>query len=85
MKRKEKNDAGNFRADRVGSYFKTEWKVLAAVTVSGLIYNFGLLTGPWFEGLMTGCLVDILGGKKGFYDMLMLVLLYVAATGIVQA
>ena len=46
-----------------------EWKVLLAVTVSGLIYNLGLLAGPWFEGKMAGCLVDILGGRAGFPDM----------------
>ena len=37
-----------FEADHVISYFKMEWKVLLAVTVSGLIYNLGLLAGPWF-------------------------------------
>ena len=52
----------NFQPDRVLSYFQKEWKVLLAVTVSGLIYNIGLLAGPWFEGKMTGCLVDILKG-----------------------
>lgn len=40
--------------------FQIEWRVLLAVTISGLIYNLGLLAGPWFEGKMTGCLVDIL-------------------------
>ena len=42
---------------------KTQWPVLLAVTFSGLIYNLGLLAGPWFEERMTGCLVDILGGE----------------------
>ena len=37
-----------FAADRILSYFKEEWKVLLIITVSGLIYNFGLLFGPWF-------------------------------------
>ena len=58
-----------FEADHVISYFKMEWKVLLTVTVSGLIYNLGLLAGPWFEGKMAGCLVDILGGRAGFPDM----------------
>ena len=44
----------NFLPDRVFSYFQKEWKVLLAVTISGLIYNIGLLAGPWFEGKMTG-------------------------------
>ena len=50
----------NFKSDRILSYFKKEWLVLLIVTVSGLIYNIGLLAGPLFEGKMTGCLIDIL-------------------------
>ncbi len=73
-----------FQTDRVLSYFKEEWKVLLLVTVSGLIYNLGLLAGPWFEGKMTGSLVDILRGTGQFSDMLTLVAGYVAAIGIVQ-
>ena len=67
------------------SYFKMEWKVLLAVTVSGLIYNLGLLAGPWFEGKMAGCLVDILGGRAGFPDMGKLVAAYVIAIAVVQS
>ena len=74
----------NFQPDRVLSYFQKEWKVLLAVTVSGLIYNIGLLAGPWFEGKMTGCLVDILKGSDQFSDMLVLVLGYVTAIAVVQ-
>ena len=74
-----------FRSDRVLSYFQAEWKVLLAVTVSGLIYNLGLLAGPWFEGKMAACLIDILNGKKFFSDMLTLVLAYVLAIGAVQS
>ena len=81
MREKEK---GGFQADRVLSYFKVEWKVLLAVTVSGLIYNLGLLAGPWFEGRMTGCLVDILNGFGQFSDMAVLVAAYVAASAVVQ-
>lgn len=73
-----------FRTDRILSYFQKEWVVLLAVTISGLIYNLGLLAGPWFEGKMTGYLVDILGGIKGFSDMLVLVICYVAAIAVVQ-
>lgn len=73
-----------FQSDRVLAYFQAEWKVLLAVTISGLIYNLGLLAGPWFEGNMTGCLVDILGGKSSSSAMLGLVLAYVAAIAVVQ-
>ena len=81
MREKEKE---GFQADRVLSYFKVEWKVLLAVTVSGLIYNLGLLAEPWFEGRMTGCLVDILNGLGQFSDMAALVAAYVAAIAVVQ-
>lgn len=69
---------------RISSYFLEEWKVLLAVTVFGLIYNLGLLAGPWFEGKMTGCLLDILDGRAAYQNMLILVGLYVAVIGIVQ-
>ena len=35
-----------FRPNRMLSYFQEEWKILFFVTVSGLIYNLGLLAGP---------------------------------------
>ena len=73
-----------FQSDRIRSYFKIEWKVLLAVTISGLIYNLGLLAGPWFEGKMTGCLVDILKGKGQFSDMAVLVFSYVTTIAVVQ-
>ncbi len=73
-----------FRPNRVLSYFQEEWKILFFVTVSGLIYNLGLLAGPWFEGKMTGKLVDLLGGTGTFHQMLMLVTAYVVSIGIVQ-
>ena len=65
-----------FRPNRVLSYFQEEWKTLFFVTASGLIYNLGLLAGPWFEGKMTGKLVDLLGGTGTFHQMLMLVTAY---------
>ena len=77
-------DKHAFQSDRIRSYFQREWKVLLAVTVSGLIYNLGLLAGPWFEGQMTGCLVDILKGTEHFHNMLLLVIGYVCAILIVQ-
>ncbi len=78
------NKKKDFQANRVLSYFKAEWVTLAAVTVSGLIYNIGLLAAPWFEGRMAGRLVDILGGNGTFTSMLILVICYAAVTALVQ-
>lgn len=84
QRKRQINDSQNFRTDRVLSYFKVEWKVLLAVTISGLIYNVGLLAGPWFEGKMTGCLLNILNGSGAFADMRILVIAYVVSIAIVQ-
>lgn len=40
----------SFRPDRVLSYFRVEWFPLLLVTLSGLVYNIGLLAAPWFGG-----------------------------------
>ena len=76
--------SGNGAPDRILSYFRREWKVLIVITISGLIYNLGLLAGPWFEGRMTGCLVQILNGTSPASRMLTLVCAYVASIVVVQ-
>ena len=43
------NKEKTFESDRILSYFQIEWRGLLAVTISGLIYNLGLIAGPWFE------------------------------------
>ena len=73
-----------FRPDRVLSYFKAEWLPLAFVTLSGLVYNIGLLAAPWFEGRLAQCLADILGGSETAAKMAMLVLAYLVVTLVVQ-
>ena len=75
----------SFQPDRIGSYFRAEWLPLALVTVSGLIYNVGLLAAPWFEGRLAQCLADILGGSETAARMAVLVLAYIAVTLLVQA
>ncbi len=83
-KRISLRNRSSFRADSIISYFRAEWGVLLAVTISGLIYNLGLLASPWFEGKLAGCLVDILSGQSTFQAMLQLVSWYVAIICIVQ-
>ena len=75
----------DFRPDRIGAYFRIEWLPLALVTVSGLIYNIGLLATPWFEGRLAQCLADILGGSATAAAMAILVPAYVLVTLVVQA
>ena len=75
----------NNRPDRILTYFRTEWLPLVFITVSGLLYDVGLLAGPWFEGRLAQCLADILGGSDTAAHMVVLVLAYIAVTLLVQA
>lgn len=73
-----------FYPDRIGSYFRVEWLSLTLVTLSGVLYNVGLLAAPWFEGRLAQCLADILGGSKTAGAMVVLVVAYLAVTLAVQ-
>ena len=75
----------NFCPERVLSYFRLEWLPLAFVTLSGLVYNIGLLATPWFEGRLAQCLADILSGSETAAQMALLVLAYILVTLLVQA
>ena len=74
-----------FRPDRVISYFRAEWLPLTFVTVSGLLYNIGLIASPWFEGQLAECLTDILNKKATAEKMAVLAAAYFAVTLAVQA
>ncbi len=69
---------------KISTYFLNEWKILFLVTVTGLIYNCGILAGPWLEGLMAECLVQLVGGNAVFTDMLQLSAAYLVLLSIVQ-
>ena len=65
--------------------FRQEWLSLTIVTLTGLLYDLGLLTTPWFEGKLAQCLADILCGKSTAGAMGLLVAAYLMATVTVQA
>ena len=75
----------NNRPDRILTYFRQEWLPILFTTIFGLLYNGGLLAGPWFEGRLAQCLADILGGSDTAAHMIVLVLAYIAVTLLVQA
>lgn len=54
------------------------------ITVSGLIYNLGLVVGPWFEGQLAQCLLGILNGNETFAAMAALCAGYLIAIAVVQ-
>lgn len=69
----------------VRSYFQLEAGPLTVVTVSGIIYNVGMIAGPYFEGQLAQCLFDIINGHKTISAMFSLALLYLSVILLVQA
>lgn len=67
------------------SYFKQEKKLLILTSITGVIYNVGMIAGPLFEGQLAQYLFDILRGKRKSRDIIFLSLLYVTVIAIVQA
>lgn len=71
--------------DHVLSYFSMQKGILATITISGLIYNIGLMAGPWFEGQLVQRLYFIQKGQSHFSDMAKLAAGYFMAILIVQS
>ncbi|MDD3227632.1 MAG: ABC transporter ATP-binding protein [Oscillospiraceae bacterium] len=70
--------------DRILSYFKIERWSLTLVTISGILYNVGMIAGPYFEGRLAQCLFDIMGGRAAFSAMLSLAAVYLSVILLVQ-
>jgi len=68
------------RTETIFSYFKSERTVLAAVTLSGLAYNTGLLAAPYLQGI----LIDDVAGGQTLPRVLLTALLLAVSTGAVQ-
>ena len=71
--------------DRIWSYFRLESRPLVFVTVSGILYNVGMVAGPYFEGQLAQCLFDIIKGHKTVSAMVSLATLYLSVILFVQA
>lgn len=65
-------------------YFLKERKVLLVVTITGIVYNLGMVAGPWFEGQMVQLLCDVLLGKRQASQLAIVAASYVAVIGVVQ-
>lgn len=66
-------------------YFKLQKKNLLIVTVAGIVYNIGMIAGPFFEGRMAQCLYDIAGQRAEWRNMLRLALIYVGVIALIQS
>ena len=74
----------SFKPDKIGSYFKNQYLELSVITISGLIYNLGLLISPLLEGRMVQCLLDILNHTALPSKMVQLAVFYCTAVAVVQ-
>lgn len=70
--------------ERLSSYFIKEVVPLSIVTITGLIYNIGLIAGLYFEGQLAQKLYDIMSGRSKFQEMVSLVILYVLIILLIQ-
>lgn len=70
--------------NQVKTYFLLEKWILCIVAVSGILYNVGMIAGPWFEGQLAQCMLDIMQGNKSLSDMVSLALLYIVVILLVQ-
>lgn len=70
--------------DRLLSYFKMEKIPLAVITISGLVYNVGMVAGPYFEGQLAQCLLNIMQKTAVLGDMLILAAVYLCTILLVQ-
>lgn len=58
--------------------------MLAAVAVTGILYNVGLGAGPWLEGQLAQAVADLSAGSSTVAHLVHLALAYVAVTAFVQ-
>ncbi len=77
----------NSRRDpqRLSTWFWREWRTLAFVTATGVLYNVGLGVGPWLEGRLAQTVADLASGTTTAAGLIRLALVYVITTAFVQA
>ncbi len=68
------------KPNRLGSYWLAEWPLCIAITISGILYNCGMLAFPFFQGV----LIDGITSKNE-ENILRAALLYVATVLFVQS
>lgn len=68
---------------KLSSFFKSEALVLFIITVSGLIFNFGMLANPFFQGRLVDS-INTLSPQDDLGSIITLVLVYIAVIFVIQ-
>ncbi|MGN0507173.1 MAG: ABC transporter ATP-binding protein [Lachnospiraceae bacterium] len=84
MRKKKMHRDNRDLTGRIGFYFRKEQWTLLVVAATGILYNVGMVAGPWFEGQMVQYLYDIIGMKRQPAQMVMLAAGYVLTILFVQ-
>ena len=79
-----KESKDKFSPDQISYYFKKNIGILIVITVSGIIYNAGLLMSPVLEGRLAETLLNVTGGRSPFSAMVRTALIYLAVIFTVQ-
>lgn len=67
--------------EKLSSYWKSEFGLCCLITITGLIYNFGMLAGPYFQGRLVD---EVISPDNTFSSVLQVVLIYILTIFIVQ-
>lgn len=70
---------------KISTYFISQKWYLLIITITGIIYNIGVVAGPWFEGQLALCFVNIMKGTDTARTMTRIAVLYVLVILIVQS
>ena len=73
----------NNNPTKLSSFFKAEILTLIIITITGIIYNAGMILNPYFQGRLID-LVDGLNKSSSYSKALYLVLIYVLCIFIIQ-
>lgn len=68
----------------IAPFIRPQWRLLVVVGVTGVVYNLGMVAGPWLEGLLAQRLANILAGRAVASSMVPLACAYVGAIAVVQ-
>lgn len=64
------------KPEKLASYWSAQWPLCLLITVTGLLYNFGMLVSPYFEGRI----VDSVSAESPLHDILVLLAVFVGST-----
>jgi hypothetical protein len=63
------------KPERLISYWAAQWPLCLLITITGFLYNFGMLVSPYFEGRI----VDSIEAQQSLNDVLILLAIFIGS------